>query len=111
MGRSNKAQANGLGEESLPRNLPALKGRDEPFELAEATFRGGQGLVISPLQGLLPKNDGVSFATQAWALLARPFRARSRRAAPQVKSGQNAQASLAIIAERGELGVARGAEL
>jgi len=58
----------------MPCNWPALKGRDEPFEAA-ATFRGGQRLVISPLQGLLPENEGVSFAT----LLARPFRARSSR--------------------------------
>ena len=54
-----------MGEESIPRDLPALKGRDEPFGAAEATVRGGQCLVISPLQGLLPENDGVSFATQA----------------------------------------------
>jgi len=49
----------------MPRHWPALKGRDEPFEAAEGTFRGGQRLVISTLQGLLPKNDGVSFSTQA----------------------------------------------
>jgi hypothetical protein len=42
----------------MPRNWPALKGRDEPFEAA-ATFRGGQRLVISPLQGLLPENNAV----------------------------------------------------
>jgi len=46
----------------MPRNWPALKGRDEPLE---ATVRGAQRLVISPLQGLLPEKDGVSFATQA----------------------------------------------
>jgi len=40
----------------MPRNGPALKGRDEPFEAAEATVRGGPRLVISPLQGLLPEN-------------------------------------------------------
>jgi len=67
-GRSNKAQANGLGEESMARNLPALKGRDKPLEAAEATFRRGQRLVVSPLQGLLPENDGGSFATQAVGL-------------------------------------------
>ena len=33
-----------------------------------ATFRRGQRLVISPLQGLLPEKDGVSFATQAVGL-------------------------------------------
>jgi len=49
----------------MPRNLPALKGRDEPLEAAEATVRGGQRLIISPLQGLLAENDGVSVATQA----------------------------------------------
>ena len=59
----------------MPRKWPALKGRDERFESAETTFRGGPRLVISPLQGLLPENEGVSFAT----LLARPFRARSIR--------------------------------
>ncbi len=53
------------GDESMPRNLPALKGRDEPLEAAEATVRGGQRLIISPLQGLLAENDGVSVATQA----------------------------------------------
>ncbi|MGD0128846.1 MAG: hypothetical protein ABSF46_26125 [Terriglobia bacterium] len=42
----------------MPCNWPALKGRDEPFEAA-ATFRGGQRLVISPLQGLLPENNAV----------------------------------------------------
>ncbi len=52
----------------MPRNLPALKGRDEPCESAEATFCGGQRLVISPLQGLLPENGGVSVATQAIGL-------------------------------------------
>jgi hypothetical protein len=61
----------------MPPKLPALKGRDEPLEAAEATFHRGPRLVISPLQGFLPENEGVSFATQAWALLARPFRARS----------------------------------
>ena len=49
----------------MPRNWPALKGRDEPLEALESTVRGGQRLVISPLQGLLPEKDGVSFATQA----------------------------------------------
>jgi hypothetical protein len=52
----------------MPRHWPALKGRDEPLEASEATLRGGQRLVISPLQGLLPKNNGVSFATQAVGL-------------------------------------------
>jgi hypothetical protein len=42
----------------VPRDTPALKGRDEPLEAAEATFRGGQRLVISPLQGLLPERMG-----------------------------------------------------
>jgi hypothetical protein len=45
----------------MPRKWPALKGRDERFESAETTFRGGPRLVISPLQGLLPENGGVSF--------------------------------------------------
>ena len=49
----------------MPRNWPALKGRDQAFEATEATFRGGQRPVSSPLQGLLPGNDGVSVATQA----------------------------------------------
>jgi hypothetical protein len=49
----------------MPLNWPALKGRDVPLEAAEATFRGGQRLVISPWQGLLSETDGVSFATQA----------------------------------------------
>ena len=57
-GRTNTAQANGLGEESMPRNWPALKGRDEPLDTSEATVRGGQRLVISPLQGLLPERMG-----------------------------------------------------
>jgi len=52
----------------MPRNWPALKGRDEPLEALESTVRGGQRLVISPLQGLLPEKDGVSFATQAVGL-------------------------------------------
>jgi hypothetical protein len=39
----------------MPRNWPALKGRDKPLDAAEATVRGGQRLVISPLQGLLPE--------------------------------------------------------
>jgi len=52
----------------MARNLPALKGRDKPLEAAEATFRRGQRLVVSPLQGLLPENDGGSFATQAVGL-------------------------------------------
>jgi hypothetical protein len=52
----------------VPRNLSALKERDEPFEAAQATFRGGQRLVMSPLQGLLTENHGVSFATQAVGL-------------------------------------------
>ena len=42
----------------MPRNLPALKGRDKSLEAAEATFRGGRCLVISPLQGLLPERMG-----------------------------------------------------
>ena len=37
----------------MPRNWPALKGRDKPLDTSEATVRGGQRLVISPLQGLL----------------------------------------------------------
>jgi hypothetical protein len=49
----------------MPRNWPALKGRDDPLEAAEAMFGGDQRLVISPLQGLLPENDGASVATQA----------------------------------------------
>ena len=49
----------------MPRQGPALKGRDEPIETPEVTVRGGQRPVISPLQGLLPEKDGVSFATQA----------------------------------------------
>jgi hypothetical protein len=61
----------------MPRNWPALKGRDEPCETPQATFRAVQRLVISPLQGLLPQKDELCFETQAWALLARPFRARS----------------------------------
>jgi len=67
-GRSNKAQANGLGEDSLPRHSPALKGRDNPLEAAEATPRGNQRLVISPLQGLLAEKEGVSLETQAVGL-------------------------------------------
>jgi len=49
----------------VPRDSPALKGRDEPLDAAEATVRGGQRLVISPLQGLLPQKDGLCFKTQA----------------------------------------------
>jgi hypothetical protein len=52
----------------MPRHGLALQGRDEPLETLEATFRGGQRLLISPLQGLLPDNDGVWFATQAVGL-------------------------------------------
>ena len=52
----------------MPRNLPALKGRDDTIEAAAATFRGGQRQVISPLQGLLPAIEGVSVATQAVGL-------------------------------------------
>ena len=52
----------------MPRDSPALKGRDEPLEAAEATVRGGQRLVISPLQGLLPQKDGLCFETQAVGL-------------------------------------------
>ncbi|MGD0128251.1 MAG: hypothetical protein ABSF46_23050 [Terriglobia bacterium] len=57
-----------MGEDSVPRDSPALKGRDEPLEAAEATVRGGQRLVISPLQGLLPQKDRLSFETQAVGL-------------------------------------------
>jgi len=49
----------------MPRNWLALKGRDELLEAAEAAVRSGQCLVISPLQGLLPENEGVSFEAQA----------------------------------------------
>jgi hypothetical protein len=52
----------------MPRNWLALKGRHEALDAAEVTVRGGQRLVISPLQGLLPEKDGVSFATQAVGL-------------------------------------------
>jgi len=52
----------------MPRNGSGLKGRDEPFEAAQATLRAGQRLVISPLQGLLPENEGVWFATLAVGL-------------------------------------------
>jgi hypothetical protein len=59
-------QAHGLGEESVPRDSPALKGHDQPLEAAEATFREGQRLVISPLQGLLPE--------EGWGLIRHPGR-------------------------------------
>jgi hypothetical protein len=49
----------------MPRNWPALKGRDKPLDTSEATVRGGQRLVIPPLQGLIQEKNGVSFATQA----------------------------------------------
>jgi len=49
----------------MPRNGSGLKGRDEPFEAAQATLRAGQRLVISPWQGSLSETDGVPFATQA----------------------------------------------
>ncbi|MGA2072407.1 MAG: hypothetical protein ABSH52_02795 [Terriglobia bacterium] len=52
----------------MPRDSPALKGRDKPLDAAEATVRGGQRLVISPLQGLLPQKDGLCFETQAVGL-------------------------------------------
>jgi hypothetical protein len=52
----------------MPCNLRALKGRDKPLDMAEATGRGGQLLVISPLQGLLRGKDGALFATQAVGL-------------------------------------------
>jgi hypothetical protein len=52
----------------MPRHGLALQGRDEPLETVQATFRGGQRWVISPLQGLLPDNEGVWFATQAVGL-------------------------------------------
>ena len=52
----------------MPRHGLALQGRDEPLETVQATFRGGQRWVISPLQGLLPEHEGVWFATQAVGL-------------------------------------------
>jgi hypothetical protein len=52
----------------MPRHGLALQGRDKPLETLEATFRGGQRWVISPLQGLLPEHEGVWFATQAVGL-------------------------------------------
>jgi len=52
----------------VPRDSPALKGREEPLDLAEAPVRGGPRLVISALQGLLPEKDGLCFETQAVGL-------------------------------------------
>jgi hypothetical protein len=73
----------------MPCNWPALKGRTEPFEAA-ATFRRGQRLVISPLQGLLPENEGVSVATQAVVLgfVSSPLQG-SKHSQPRIKYAQS----------------------
>jgi hypothetical protein len=81
-GRSNEAQAEGLGPRAHPVLPQALKGRDRPAQACqEHHFRGVTTAFIPPLKGSGLKRPRFP-RPLAWAVLGRPFGALNLTAPP-----------------------------